>query len=222
MGRRRRSAWRSPISSPGLRHDRNSGGHCAAAGHWQGAAYRHGALRHDERRSRQSGDELPGVRHISASSRQCTSEYRALSDFRVSDGHIIVACGNDRQFAAICDILGLDGVASDERYATNRARVEHRTEVAAMIEAKTRTMTRDVLLALLEEKSVPPDRSTRSRMSLPIPSSSIAKCGSIRKASPAFAHRWPFLKRSSRHPGARRSTVSTMNLFEVQLSAVKA
>lgn len=75
--------------------------------------------------------------------------------FAVSDGHIIIACGNDRQFATICDILGLEGVASDERYATNRARVDHRVEVAEMIEAKTRTFARDTLLALLEEKFVP-------------------------------------------------------------------
>ena len=75
--------------------------------------------------------------------------------FQVSDGHIIVACGNDRQFAAICDILGLEGVSSDERYATNRARVENRVDVARMVEAKTQTFARDELLALLEAKSVP-------------------------------------------------------------------
>lgn len=75
--------------------------------------------------------------------------------FPVSDGHIIIACGNDRQFAAICDILGLDGVASDDRYATNRARVENRSEVARMIEAKTSLFERDELLKRLEAKSVP-------------------------------------------------------------------
>ncbi|MCD2178078.1 CaiB/BaiF CoA transferase family protein [Rhizobium sp. C1] len=75
--------------------------------------------------------------------------------FAVSDGHVIIACGNDRQFTAICDILGLEGVASDERYATNRARVENRAEVTRMVEAKTLSFSRDQLLALLEERSVP-------------------------------------------------------------------
>ncbi|HZG30052.1 MAG TPA: CaiB/BaiF CoA-transferase family protein [Ensifer sp.] len=75
--------------------------------------------------------------------------------FAVSDGHIIIACGNDRQFAAICDILGLEDLKSDERYATNRARVENRVEVTRLIEAKTRTYERDALLALLEQRSVP-------------------------------------------------------------------
>jgi crotonobetainyl-CoA:carnitine CoA-transferase CaiB-like acyl-CoA transferase len=75
--------------------------------------------------------------------------------FAVRDGHIIIACGNDRQFAAICDILGLEGVAADERYATNRARVENRVAVAQMIEGRTRDFARDELLALLEARSVP-------------------------------------------------------------------
>lgn len=75
--------------------------------------------------------------------------------FRVSDGHVIVACGNDRQFAAICEILHLDGVASDPRFATNRARVENRAEIVPMIEAKTVAFERDALLQLFEERSVP-------------------------------------------------------------------
>jgi crotonobetainyl-CoA:carnitine CoA-transferase CaiB-like acyl-CoA transferase len=75
--------------------------------------------------------------------------------FAVSDGHIIIACGNDRQFVAICDILGLEGVASDDRYATNRARVENRAAVSSMIESKTCLFGRDDLLKLLEDRSVP-------------------------------------------------------------------
>jgi crotonobetainyl-CoA:carnitine CoA-transferase CaiB-like acyl-CoA transferase len=75
--------------------------------------------------------------------------------FQVSDGHIIIACGNDRQFAAICDILSLAGVAADPRFATNQARVQNRTEVVAKIEAKTVGFSRDELLSLFETRSVP-------------------------------------------------------------------
>jgi crotonobetainyl-CoA:carnitine CoA-transferase CaiB-like acyl-CoA transferase len=75
--------------------------------------------------------------------------------FAVRDGHVIIACGNDRQFAAICEILGLEGIAADERYATNRARVENRSAVAEMIEARTKSFGRDELLGLLEARSVP-------------------------------------------------------------------
>jgi crotonobetainyl-CoA:carnitine CoA-transferase CaiB-like acyl-CoA transferase len=75
--------------------------------------------------------------------------------FPVADGHIIIACGNDRQFAAICDILGLDGVAANPLYATNSARVANRAAVAAMICEKTVVWSRDDLLARFETRSVP-------------------------------------------------------------------
>ncbi|MDG2043308.1 MAG: CaiB/BaiF CoA-transferase family protein, partial [Maricaulis sp.] len=42
-------------------------------------------------------------------------------DFPTSDGHMIIACGNDGQFAKVCGILEL-GLADDPQYATNAAR----------------------------------------------------------------------------------------------------
>lgn len=75
--------------------------------------------------------------------------------FPVADGHIIIACGNDRQFAAICDILELEGVSADPLYATNGARVANRIAVAAMMSEKTVSWKRDDLLARFETRSVP-------------------------------------------------------------------
>lgn len=46
--------------------------------------------------------------------------------FQVSDGHVAVAVGNDRQFTRFCDFLGLPGLADDPRYATNPARTQNR------------------------------------------------------------------------------------------------
>jgi crotonobetainyl-CoA:carnitine CoA-transferase CaiB-like acyl-CoA transferase len=46
--------------------------------------------------------------------------------FKVADGEVIVAVGNDRQFARLCELLGLTGLAEDERFRTNPARVVHR------------------------------------------------------------------------------------------------
>ena len=37
--------------------------------------------------------------------------------FPTADGHAIIACGNDRQFVALCRVLGLDGLAQDPDYA---------------------------------------------------------------------------------------------------------
>jgi crotonobetainyl-CoA:carnitine CoA-transferase CaiB-like acyl-CoA transferase len=43
--------------------------------------------------------------------------------FRASDGHVVVACGNDTQFAKACAVLELADLPADERFATNTARV---------------------------------------------------------------------------------------------------
>ncbi|WOI58048.1 CaiB/BaiF CoA-transferase family protein [Palleronia sp. LCG004] len=75
--------------------------------------------------------------------------------FATSDGHLIVACGNDRQFAALADVLGLGGLASDPRFATNGARVANRETLAPMIEDATRRRLRDALIADLGGAGVP-------------------------------------------------------------------
>ena len=45
--------------------------------------------------------------------------------FACRDGYVALACGNDGQFAKLCAVLGRPELATDERYATNRARVRH-------------------------------------------------------------------------------------------------
>ncbi len=75
--------------------------------------------------------------------------------FPVSDGHVIVATGNDRQFARFAQILGLEALAADPRYATNADRVAHRDELVALLSAATRLMPRAALLAALEAQGVP-------------------------------------------------------------------
>ncbi len=69
--------------------------------------------------------------------------------FDVADGRVIVAVGNDRQFAALTTHLGLGELASDPRFATNPDRNEHREALAVLLgEAFARLTTRDVLDAL--------------------------------------------------------------------------
>jgi crotonobetainyl-CoA:carnitine CoA-transferase CaiB-like acyl-CoA transferase len=46
--------------------------------------------------------------------------------FATADGHVIIAVGNDRQFAEFCRIAGLDELAADPRFLTNRLRVANR------------------------------------------------------------------------------------------------
>jgi crotonobetainyl-CoA:carnitine CoA-transferase CaiB-like acyl-CoA transferase len=75
--------------------------------------------------------------------------------FPVADGHLIVACGNDAQFARLVAILGLPEFAEDERFTTNAARVANRIELSEAMEVKTREWQRDDLLAALEKAGVP-------------------------------------------------------------------
>ncbi len=46
--------------------------------------------------------------------------------FPTGEGEMVLAVGNDRQFAALCEVVGEPGLAADVAYATNPARVEHR------------------------------------------------------------------------------------------------
>lgn len=73
----------------------------------------------------------------------------------VHDGHIILAVGNDGQFRRFCRILGIEHVADDERYATNKARVAHRIEVRSLLLAETSKWTKADLLAACGENAVP-------------------------------------------------------------------
>ncbi len=75
--------------------------------------------------------------------------------YPTSDGFLIIATGNDRQWLEVCRILDLDGLANDPRFATNAVRVRNRAELEPLLEARTRTFTRDALLAALEAASVP-------------------------------------------------------------------
>lgn len=54
--------------------------------------------------------------------------------FTASDRAFTVAVGNDRQFAALCQIIGHPEWASDPRFASNPDRVEHRTALIALLD----------------------------------------------------------------------------------------
>ncbi|TCM52203.1 crotonobetainyl-CoA:carnitine CoA-transferase CaiB-like acyl-CoA transferase [Rhizobium sp. PP-F2F-G48] len=73
----------------------------------------------------------------------------------VSDGHIIIACGNDAQFARLAILLDLADMALDPRFAANAARVENRDGLTAAIEDRTRLWTKADLLGRLEAIGVP-------------------------------------------------------------------
>ncbi|MCI0709672.1 MAG: CoA transferase [Chloroflexi bacterium] len=53
--------------------------------------------------------------------------------FHAADGKFVLAVGNDRQFAALCDIIGKPEWMQDDRFATNPARVENRDTLIEML-----------------------------------------------------------------------------------------
>lgn len=57
--------------------------------------------------------------------------------FPSSDGHFILAVGNDGQFARFCAFAGLDGIAGDPRFKTNPDRLENRDALVDIIRAAT-------------------------------------------------------------------------------------
>ena len=75
--------------------------------------------------------------------------------FRASDGFLIVAVGNDGQFAKFCEVLGAPGWPADARFATNAQRVRHRDLLVGMITEKLATRTAADWLARLGPAGVP-------------------------------------------------------------------
>ncbi|WP_062119437.1 CaiB/BaiF CoA transferase family protein [Aureimonas sp. AU40] len=75
--------------------------------------------------------------------------------FPVADGHVVIACGNDRQFARLAAELGLSELATDERFATNEARVANRAVLVPVMTERLARRSRDEFLAALEREGVP-------------------------------------------------------------------
>ncbi len=72
--------------------------------------------------------------------------------FPTSDGWLIVAVGNDTQFDRFATTIALE---QRPEWATNSGRVEHRAVLCPLIAEKTRSWTRDALLAELEQHGIP-------------------------------------------------------------------
>ena len=75
--------------------------------------------------------------------------------FAVADGHLMLAVGNDGQFRRLCEALGRPGLADEERFASNAARVRARADLVPLLQSLIATWPRDVLLGRLEALGVP-------------------------------------------------------------------
>ena len=76
-------------------------------------------------------------------------------DFPTADGAMLLAIGNDGQFARFCEAAGQSAWAADARFTSNALRVKHREALVATMQTVTRTRTTAQWIALLEDKAVP-------------------------------------------------------------------
>ncbi len=75
--------------------------------------------------------------------------------FRAADGEFALAVGNDRQFAALCSLINQPKLASDDRFATNPARVAHRQELVIRLNAAFTTRPTNFWIAGALERGIP-------------------------------------------------------------------
>jgi len=75
--------------------------------------------------------------------------------FHAADGWIAVAAANDGLFRRLCEALGRPGIADDPRFATNAARVRHRSALLAELEPVFESRTADEWLEQLLAAGVP-------------------------------------------------------------------
>jgi len=75
-------------------------------------------------------------------------------DFPTADGSMLLAIGNDGQFARFCEAAGVDW-AQDARFTTNACRVTHRDTLIPLLSALTGQRTTTAWIALLEARAVP-------------------------------------------------------------------
>jgi crotonobetainyl-CoA:carnitine CoA-transferase CaiB-like acyl-CoA transferase len=75
--------------------------------------------------------------------------------FPASDGHFILAVGNDAQFQRLCRLIGKPALALDPGYSTNSARIEHRETLVPLLKAITQQQSRQHWLQGCEAEGIP-------------------------------------------------------------------
>jgi crotonobetainyl-CoA:carnitine CoA-transferase CaiB-like acyl-CoA transferase len=75
--------------------------------------------------------------------------------FPTADGAIVVAVGNDGQFRSLCAAIGAPDLGADPRFASNAARLSHRSELTDLVSNCTRARTSHDWMAAFEAAGVP-------------------------------------------------------------------
>ena len=75
--------------------------------------------------------------------------------FPTRDGELMIAGGNDRLYAALCDVVGVPELVHDSRFDTNPRRVENRDALAELLAERLRTNDTAVWHEKLIDAGVP-------------------------------------------------------------------
>jgi crotonobetainyl-CoA:carnitine CoA-transferase CaiB-like acyl-CoA transferase len=75
--------------------------------------------------------------------------------FHTSDGYVVVSCGNDRLYQALCQLLGREDLATDPRFATNPQRVRNRQELVPALQEEFLRRTTEEWLPELRAAGIP-------------------------------------------------------------------
>ncbi|MBL4950893.1 CaiB/BaiF CoA-transferase family protein [Neobacillus sp. OS1-32] len=77
------------------------------------------------------------------------------SKFKARDGEMIIAVGNNRQFATLCEVMGISEIAADERFHTNEARVKNKQELTDILESRLQGKPIQEWLELFSQHNIP-------------------------------------------------------------------
>lgn len=75
--------------------------------------------------------------------------------YHASDGPVVIAVGNDTQYAALCTVLECPALVTDDRFAINRLRVENRGVLEPELQSLIAKYKASDLMAKLSERGVP-------------------------------------------------------------------
>ena len=96
-----------------------------------------------------SKDEIPepmGSRHPSIA---------PFEAFKTKDSYIIIAAGNDKLFAKLCEVLGIPEISNDENFNTNSLRCKNMDSLKKIFEIKLKLKATDEWINQMQEFKIP-------------------------------------------------------------------
>ena len=75
--------------------------------------------------------------------------------FRTQDGYVVVSCGNDRLYQALCQLLGREDLAKDPSFATNPQRVRNREQLVPALQEEFLRRSTEEWLPELRTAGIP-------------------------------------------------------------------